>query len=120
MGEDQYNQPLPLIPQTRINTNLKYEFGEQKAKIKIETLQLQRTHFLDKNEVASFETTSNDYEIYNLEANFSYTSKKTVYLKLGIRNIFNKRYVNHLSNLKNIGLPGAGTNVYFAINYILN
>ena len=25
-----------------------------------------------------------------------------------------------LSNLKNIGLPGAGTNVYFAINYILN
>ncbi|MEJ6711250.1 MAG: TonB-dependent receptor, partial [Flavobacteriales bacterium] len=120
MGEDQYNQPLPLIPQTRINTNLKYEFGEQKAKIKIETLQLQRTHFLDKNEVASFETTSNDYEIYNLEANFSYTSKKTVYLKLGIRNIFNKRYVNHLSNLKNIRLPGAGTNVYFAINYILN
>ena len=120
MGEDQYKQPLPLIPQTRINTNLKYEFGEQKAKFKIETLQLQRTHFLDKNEVASFETTSDDYEIYNLEANFSYTSKKTVYLKLGIRNIFNKRYINHLSNLKNIGLPGAGTNVYFAINYILN
>lgn len=120
MGEDQYNQPLPLIPQTRINTNLKYEFGEQKSKIKIETLQLKRTHFLDKNEVASFETTSDDYEIYNLEANFSYTSKKTVYLKLGIRNIFNKRYINHLSNLKNIGLPGAGTNVYFAINYILN
>ena len=28
IGEDNNNNPLPLIPQTRLNSNLKYEFAE--------------------------------------------------------------------------------------------
>ena len=76
IGEDNNNNPLPLIPQTRLNSNLKYEFAETDKKFQLKTLLLQRTQFLDKNDVSTFETPSNSYEIYNIEGNFSYTGKQ--------------------------------------------
>ena len=41
-------------------------------------------------------------------------------MKLGVRNLFNTTYINHLSNLKGIGLPSAGINFYISINYLFN
>lgn len=120
IGEDNNNNPLPLIPQTRINTNLKYEFPETDKKFQFVTILLQRTQFLDKNDVSTFETTSEKYEVYNLEGNFSYNSKQSMLLKLGVRNLFNTTFVNHLSNLKGLGLPSPGINFYFSINYLIN
>jgi len=120
IGEDNKNIPLPLIPQTRINTKLKYEFKKQNSKIQLQTLVLQRTHFLAKEDVATYETTSQNYQVYNIEANFSYNAKQKSFLKLGVRNLFNTTYINHLSNLKGIGLPSSGINFYFSINYFFN
>ena len=76
--------------------------------------------FLDKDDVATFETTSDNYEIYNIEGNFSYAGKQTMLMKLGVRNLFNTTYINHLSNLKGIGLPSPGINFYISINYLFN
>lgn len=120
IGEDNNNNPLPLIPQTRINTNIKYEFAETGKKFQLKTILLQRTQFLDKEDVSTFETPSDNYEIYNIEGNFSYTGKQTLHMKLGVRNIFNTTYINHLSNLKGIGLPSPGVNFYISINYLFN
>ncbi len=120
IGQDNNNNPLPLIPQTRMNTNIKYEFGEQKNKLKIQTLIFQRTEYLDKDDVSSFESRSSHYQIYNVEANFLYQAKQLTRIKLGVRNLFNTRYINHLSNLKGIGLPSPGINFYFSINYLIN
>lgn len=120
IGEDNNNNPLPLIPQTRINSNLKYEFAETGKKFQINTVLFQRTQFLDKDDVATFETPSNNYEIYNIEGNFSYTGEQTMLMKLGVRNLFNTTYINHLSNLKGIGLPSPGINFYISINYLFN
>ena len=120
IGEDNNNNPLPLIPQTRLNSNLKYEFVETGKKFQLQTLLIQRTQFLDKNDVSTFETPSNSYEIYNIEGNFSYSGKHKMLMKLGVRNLFNTTYINHLSNLKGIGLPSAGINFYISINYLFN
>ena len=120
IGEDNNNNPLPLIPQTRINTNLKYEFAERGKKFQLKTVLLQRTQFLDKDDVSSFETASGNYEVYNIEGNFSYTGKQTILMKFGVRNLFNTTYINHLSNLKGIGLPSPGINFYVSINYLIN
>ena len=120
IGEDNNNIPLPLIPQTRINTKLKYEFKKQNSKIQLQTLVVQRTHFLAKEDVATYETSSQNYQVYNIEANFSYNAKQKSFLKLGVRNLFNTTYINHLSNLKGIGLPSPGINFYFSINYFFN
>ena len=120
IGKDNNNNPLPLIPQTRINTNLKYEFAERGKKFQLKTVLLQRTQFLDKDDVSTFETASDNYEVYNIEGNFSYTGKQTILMKLGVRNLFNTTYINHLSNLKGIGLPSPGINFYVSINYLIN
>ena len=48
IGEDNNNNPLPLIPQTRLNSNLKYEFAETDKKFQLKTILLQRTQFLIK------------------------------------------------------------------------
>ena len=120
IGEDNNNNPLPLIPQTRLNSNLKYEFAETNKKFQLKTILLQRTHFFDKNDVSTFENPSDSYEIYNIEGNFSYSGNQNMLMKLGIRNLFNTTYINHLSNLKGIGLPSAGINFYVSINYLFN
>ena len=120
IGEDNNNNPLPLIPQTRLNSNLKYEFAKTDKKFQLKTILLQRTQFLDKNDVSTFETPSDSYEIYNIEGNFSYSGKQNMLMKLGVRNLFNTTYINHLSNLKGIGLPSAGINFYISINYLFN
>ena len=120
IAEDNNNLPLPLIPQTRINTKLKYEFRKQNTRIQLQTLVVQRTHFLAKEDVATFETSSQNYQVYNVEVNFSYNAKQTSFLKLGVRNLFNATYINHLSNLKGIGLPSPGINFYFSINHLFN
>jgi len=120
IGEDNNKNPLPLIPQTRLNSNLKYEFAETGKRFQLKTILLQRTQFLDKNDVSTFETPSDSYEIYNIEGNFSYSGKQNMLMKLGVRNLFNTTYINHLSNLKGIGLPSAGINFYISINYLFN
>lgn len=120
IGEDNNNNPLPLIPQTRLNSNLKYEFAKTNKKFQLKTILLQRTQFFDKNDVSTFETASDSYEIYNIEGNFSYSGNQNMLMKLGVRNLFNTTYINHLSNLKGIGLPSAGINFYISINYLFN
>ncbi len=119
-GEDKDQNPIPLIPQTRINTNLMYEFVDQNRKIQIKTIAVNRTQYLSQNQISSFETTSKGYELYDVEANLSVEQKNTLFLKLGIRNLFNTTYINHLSNLKAIGLPGAGRNFYISMSYNIN
>ena len=120
IGEDNNSNPLPLIPQTRINSNIKYEFSHTERKFQINSILLQRTQFLDKDDVSSFETSSESYHIFNIEGNFSFKGKQTTNMRFGIRNLFNTRYINHLSNLKGIGLPSPGINFYLSINYLLN
>ena len=119
-GVQENDKPLPLIPQTNFNTSLKYDFEKRDNKLQIETITIQRSHFLEKTDVSSFETTSEAYSIYNVDLKLKFNNKSTTPISLGVKNIFNTRYINHLSSLKNLGLPGPSRNLYFSINYIIN
>lgn len=109
---------LPLIPQTNLNTSLKYEFEKGDRKLQIETITIQRSHYLDQTNVSSFETESDAYTLYNIEAKVKFN--KATPIAFGVKNILNKSYINHLSSLKNLDLSGPGRNFYFSINYIIN
>lgn len=117
-GRQENNQALPLIPQTNFNTSLKYEFEKGKSKLQIETITAQRTHYLAQTNVASFESVSDSYSVYNIDFKLNYKDSSPV--SLGVNNIFNTSYINHLSNLKNLGLTDPGRNFYISINYIIN
>ncbi len=118
MGEDENNNSLPLIPQTRLNTNLRYDFEIRDNWIQFKSFSIQWTQFLDQNNISTFESASEKYQIFNLETNFSMRKQRNLNFKIGISNIFNEEYINHLSNLKNIGIPNQGRNLYFVINYL--
>jgi iron complex outermembrane recepter protein len=122
-AQDEANQPLPLIPQTRFNSILRFEF-KSKQKFQLENISLQHLYFLPQNNVVSYETTSPSYQLIHIGANFKWESSNPIFIKIGVRNLLNENYIDHLSRLKNIGLEAPGRNIFVSlkmnINYKLN
>jgi len=110
------NEPLPLMPQPRVNTFVRID-PEMKAKFKVQDIVLQHQYFLPQNEVAFNETSSTDYNLLNASVNCVWSFKDEIGLSFGVKNILNQRYINHLSQLKNIGMPSPGRNFYVSLTY---
>ena len=118
-AQDQLQNPLPLIPQTRFNSTLRFEINN-KGKIEIENIAFQHLYFLDQTRVVAFETPSIGYQIVNLATNIKINFKNPMYIKIGIKNLFNQEYIDHLSRLKNIGLPNPGRNFFIGVRLNMN
>lgn len=118
-AEDEQGPPLSLIPQTRINSSLRYEF-KSKKKVNLENISLQHIYFLKQERVAVYEAASPAYQLFNIGANIKFNFKSPLYLKAGVKNIFNETYIDHLSRLKNIGLVSPGINYYVSLKINLN
>ncbi|CAG5080533.1 TonB-dependent receptor [Parvicella tangerina] len=111
-------QPLPLTPQTRFNTLLRYQF-ESEGKFIIDYVALQHLYFLDQNRVSYFETPSQGYHLLNLSASFKLNINYPIDIQLGMKNILNEEYINHLSRLKPFEIPAPGRNFYIALKFNL-
>ncbi len=105
---------LPLIPQPKINTLLKLE-GNSKKKFKLDNISLQHLYYLPQNKLNLNETYSIDYHIVNIGCNFKLDFKWKTSLSLGVRNLLNTNYINHLSQLKELQIPNPGRNFYFGL-----
>jgi len=115
IAEDQDGTPLPLIPATRINTTLKTEFSP-KGKVQIKDIFIQQVAKFEQGRTAEFETPSPGYQIVNLGTDIDIiTSWKPIQLSAGIKNLFNTRYIDHLSRLKPLEIPNPGINFYIGI-----
>lgn len=110
-AEDKQNNPLPLIPQTRFNSTMRFEFKSQ-GKVQLENLSVQHLYFLEQNRVVSYESKSPAYQLIHVGANLKLDVKTPISLKFGIRNLLNEAYIDHLSRLKNIGLEAPGRTYY--------
>jgi iron complex outermembrane receptor protein len=115
-AENENKTPLPLIPQSRINTQLKFEF-EMKKKFKIENLVVQHIYYFKQNRTGVSETSSPSYHILNFGVNLKIEMKNPIFISMGARNILNEEFIDHLSGLKNLGLPSPGVNAYFKVRY---
>lgn len=112
------DSPLPLTPQTRFNTLLRYQL-ESEGKFTIEYFALQHLFYLDQNEVSYFETPSAGYHLFNLSANFKLNIKYPIDIQLGVKNILNEEYINHLSRLKPFEISAPGRNFYLTLKFNL-
>lgn len=111
-------QPLPLTPQTRLNTMLRYQLDTE-GKFAVEYIALQHNYFMDQNEVSYFETPSMGYHLFNMSANFKLNIKYPIDIQLGVKNILNEEYINHLSRLKPFEIPAPGRNFYISLKFNL-
>ncbi|MGO4819836.1 MULTISPECIES: TonB-dependent receptor [unclassified Flavobacterium] len=118
-GKKENGDYLPLIPANNWSNTLRAEF-----KIKnwfeggFATANLVTT-FNQKN-VSGFETESNGYTLLNLGLGGTVKFGKTVFdINLNGNNLFDKRYIAHLSRLKNDGIPNIGRNIVLGVNFNL-
>ena len=117
IAENSAGNPLPLIPATRINTMLKAEFS-LKGKIQINDIFLQHIYKFDQDRTSEFETPSPSYNLINIGADVTILIHgKPILVSAGIKNLFNTRYIDHLSRLKSLDIPNPGINVYLGIKF---
>ena len=109
---------LPFIPQNRLNNRIKIEFKGEK-KLRINSLSAQYIHFFKQDNVATYETPSSPYQLINLGCNGSFSAKHQINYSLGVNNLLNVRYIDHLSRLKTYEIPNTGRNIYVKLSLTL-
>jgi len=109
---------VSLIPQPRLMNTLRYELNLGK-KIRLKDLVVQSTLMGPQNQVAFNESTSNAYHVLDAAFSLILGKKEEFTVKMGVRNLFNTTYIDHLSRLKNIQMPFPGRNIYFSLAYAI-
>lgn len=109
---------VSMLPQTRISTLVKFAVPME-TKFRIQEITIQHMYFFSQNSIAAFETPTSAYQVVNVGINSKMTGKVPLNFQIGVKNLFNAQYIDHLSRLKNIELPFPGRNFYFGIVYHL-
>ena len=108
-------QNLPFIPQNRLNNTIKIDCkGENK--LRINSLSAQYVHFFKQDNVAAYEIPSSAYQLINLGCTGNVSAKHQINYSLGVNNLLNVRYIDHLSRLKTYGIPNPGRNIYVKLS----
>lgn len=118
-AEDKFKNPLPLIPQTRINNQVRIDF-EREGKIQFKNILIQYLYLFKQNRLGVLETSSPDYHMINLGLTVMINTANPIVLSGGVRNLLNTTYIDHLSGLKQIGIPNPGINFYLGFKVELN
>ncbi len=118
-GKKQDGNYLPLIPANNWNNSLRTEFtiknwlSDGFASVNV-------SHTFNQDNVSGFETKSNDYTLVNLGLGGKIKLGKTVFdWNLNGNNVFDKKYIAHLSRLKTDGIPNIGRNIVLGINFVI-
>ena len=114
---DDIGNPLPRMPHSRVNTFFKFELTNS-AKVKLKNVVVQHQYFLPQSRIAQVETTSKGYNLINVGINLEVGIPIPIELGMGVKNVFNEEYIDHLSRLKILGLNNPGRNFY--VNLIIN
>lgn len=120
-SEDQNGSAISFIPQSRLNSTLTYTFDFDKSKVfQFEDVTIQHQYFAEQNRVVDYERPSSAYQLVNLGVNAKlHFGNDELSVGCGVRNIFNEKYINHLSLLKNYQIPNPGRNIYLSLKYTL-
>ncbi len=118
-GKKQNGDNLPLIPANKWNNSIKTEFKSTKY-LKDSFAVLNVEHTLNQNNPGPFETKSNDYTLLNFGFGGRVTLGKMAFdVNLNANNLLNRKYISHLSRLKNDGIPNIGRNIVLGINFVI-
>ena len=111
---------LPLIPQNRVSTSLRFHLDELKwKKFKVKELNVQHRFFSPQRQVAALETSSPSYNLLNVGVNMIWNWTTPLELGIGVKNLLNESYIDHLSRLKNIELQHPGRSIYVRLAWDL-
>ena len=116
--KDVSGNPLPQIPQNRINNILKIDFKSDK-KLKINSLSVQYVYLFEQDKTSSYEIASDSYQLINIGCAGSFFNKHKINFSFGVNNLLNTNYIDHLSRLKPYYIPNPGRNFYVKLNLMI-
>ncbi|MCD6367115.1 MAG: TonB-dependent receptor [Bacteroidales bacterium] len=107
---------LPFIPQNKLQLNVKYQIKKlgflQKPFIGANLLLADK-----QNNPSIFETKTNSYYLIGLSAGGTIKIKKQpVEYRIGVCNLLNAAYYDHLSTLKDVGFYNMGRNISITVS----
>lgn len=118
--ETDSGRSLPLMPQNRLSNTVRFSLG-MKSIVQLEDVLLQYILHFGQYRTAEFETSSAPYHLIHLSLNGRLAFKQhPIGFKIGVRNVLNSSYIDHLSRLKNIGMEHPGRNFFISISYQFN
>ncbi|MCC6937799.1 MAG: TonB-dependent receptor [Flavobacteriales bacterium] len=119
-AQDGRDTPLPLIPSAKVNTTLKAEFDREGA-IRIKDVFVQHIYKFKQDRTAMNETPTPAYHLVHCGIDLIIATKgKPIELTLGVKNLLNENYIDHLSRFKTMGIPDLGRGAYFGISFSLD
>ncbi len=107
-AKDASGNPLPMIPANRLTSKVSSELFLNKREIS-GSVYLELVQKFKQNRVAPEETISHGYGLINFGMNLD---RKKSQWQLGISNLFNTEYVDHLSRLKMEEIWNPGRNMF--------
>ena len=117
LAQDFFGNALPLIPQTNLNTLLRAEMNG-KSTFRMKSVFLQYLYKFDQDRVSDLESTTAAYGLTNLGITIeAFSKEKPLDIELGVKNVFNKVYIDHLSRFKTLEIPNIGINFYLGLTY---
>jgi iron complex outermembrane receptor protein len=108
---------LPLIPANSVFTKVGFTISKlHKHKHQIEAFISLKNVFKQQN-TSGFETNTNAYDLVNIGLSTQFKIyKQIINFNVGVNNLFDTEYINHLSRLKNDGIFNQGRNVIFGVS----
>jgi iron complex outermembrane receptor protein len=91
-----------------------------KGAFSFDELIFQHVYMAAQNRVAAEETASPDYNLLHASLKMKVGKENPLMINLGVKNILNESYIDHLSRLKNIEMPQPGRNFYVSLNYTIS
>ena len=116
--DDQGRGPA-LMPQNRLNTLVKISL-KTKGKFNFDEVVLQHVYMAPQYRVAAEETASPYYNLLHAAIKMKWGKENPLLIDLGVKNIFNENYIDHLSRLKNIEMSAPGRNFYMSLKYTIS
>jgi len=105
---------LPLMPANSIHTNLNFTIFKKPTLNTNAFISLKNV--LKQQNISNSETASKNYDLVNLGVKSEFKTKKIIYnLNLGMNNVFDEQYINHLSRLKSDGIFNQGRNIVLGV-----
>ncbi len=116
-GKQKNGQNLPFIPQNKIKGNISFKKAEIYFAKELK-LNISATYAFKQAYPAMFETKTNDYFLLNSSFSFILPGKKhQMIMKIFVNNVFDKKYYDHLSTLKDLGYYNTGRNIGLGLRY---
>ncbi len=116
IGKQKNGDYLPLIPANTWRNTFRTEFNYKDWLTQGYTSITLESTFSQEN-VSSFETQTSNYNLLNFALGGDVSIRNVKFTgSLSVNNLLNKKYINHLSRLKNDGIFNQGRNVVLGIN----